>query len=97
VFGSGVFDLTGINDAPTVPTADGYQPLRTRLGVAYDDDCLELGITWRRDFVATGDARKGNTYQFYFALKNLGFRGKLLVGDWQAAANRLSARLLSLG
>ena len=74
VFGSGVFDLTGINDAPTVPTADGYQPLRTRLGVAYDDDCLELGITWRRDFVATGDARKGNTYQFYFALKNLGFR-----------------------
>ena len=74
VFGSGVFDLTGIKDAPTVPTADGYQPLRTRLGVAYDDDCLELGITWRRDFVATGDARKGNTYQFYFALKNLGFR-----------------------
>jgi LPS-assembly protein len=74
VFGSGVFDLTGVNDAPTVPTADGFQSLRTRLGLAYDDDCLELGFTWRRDFVATGDARKGNTYQFYFALKNLGFR-----------------------
>jgi LPS-assembly protein len=74
VFGSGVFDLTDQEDAPTLPTADGYQPLRTRLGIAYDDDCLELGLTWRRDFVGTGDARKGNSYQFYFSLKNLGFR-----------------------
>ncbi len=74
VFGSGVFDLTGQSEAPTLPTADGYQPLRTRLGLAYDDNCLELGLTWRRDFVATGDARKGNTVQFYFSLKNLGFR-----------------------
>jgi LPS-assembly protein len=74
VFGSGVFDLTGQSEAPTLPNADGYQPLRTRLGLAYDDNCLELGLTWRRDFVATGDARKGNTIQFYFSLKNLGFR-----------------------
>jgi LPS-assembly protein len=74
VFGSGVFDLTGQSEAPTLPNADGFQPLRTRLGLAYDDNCLELGLTWRRDFVATGDARKGNTVQFYFALKNLGFR-----------------------
>lgn len=74
VFGSGVFDLTGQSEDPTSLTADGYQPLRTRLGAAYEDDCLEIGLTWRRDYVATGDARKGNTYQFYFALKNLGFR-----------------------
>lgn len=73
VFGSGVFNLTNRAEDPTF-TSDGFEPLRTRLGVAYQDDCLEFGLTWRRDFVRTGDARKGNTYQVYFALKNLGFR-----------------------
>jgi LPS-assembly protein len=74
VFGSGVVDLTSQNEDPTLTSADGFQPLRTRLGVAYQDDCLELSFTWRRDFVATGDAQKGNTYQIHFALRNLGFR-----------------------
>jgi len=74
VFGSSVIDLTGANEEPSLTTADGYQPLRTRLGVAYQDDCLELSFTWRRDFVATGDARKGNTFQVHFALRNLGIR-----------------------
>ena len=74
LFGSGVIDLTGANEEPSLVTADGYQPLRTRLGVAYQDDCLELSFTWRRVFVATGDARKGNTFQVHFALRNLGFR-----------------------
>ena len=74
LFGSSVIDLTGANEEPSLVTADGYQPLRTRLGVAYQDDCLELSFTWRRDFVATGDARQGNTFQVHFALRNLGFR-----------------------
>ena len=73
VFGSGVFNLTNRDEDPTL-TADGFQALRTRLGVAYQDDCLELGLTWRRDYVATGDAQKGNTFQIYVALRNLGFR-----------------------
>ena len=73
VFGSGVFNLTNRSEDPTF-TSDGFDPLRTRLGIAYQDDCLEMGVTWRRDFVRTGDARKGNTYQIYFALRNLGFR-----------------------
>jgi LPS-assembly protein len=73
VFGSGVFDLTGINEDPLLVGVDGFQPLRTRLGVAYQDDCLELDFTWRRDFVATGDARKGNTFQIHIAVRNLGF------------------------
>ncbi len=73
VFGSGVVNLTDRNEDPSA-SSDGFQPLRTRLGVAYQDDCLELGFTWRRDFVATGDARGGNTFQLHFALKNLGFR-----------------------
>ena len=73
LFGSGVFNLTSKNEDP-LTTTDGFQPLRTRIGVAYQDECLELAFTWRRDFVATGDARKGNTFQISFALRNLGFR-----------------------
>ena len=73
IFGSGVFDLTGISDDPLLVGVDGFQPLRTRLGIAYQDDCIELDFTWRRDFVATGDARKGNTFQIHIAVRNLGF------------------------
>ena len=73
LFGSGVINLTDRAEDPTLGS-DGFQPLRTRLGLAYQDDCLELAFTWRRDYVATGDARKGNTFQIHFALKNLGIR-----------------------
>ncbi|MGI9376381.1 MAG: LPS-assembly protein LptD [Tsuneonella suprasediminis] len=73
VFGSGVFNLTDREEDPTL-TSSGFDPVRTRLGVAYEDECLELGLTWRRDYVDTGDARRGNTFQIYFALRNLGFR-----------------------
>jgi LPS-assembly protein len=73
VFGSAVVNLTNRDEDPTLGS-DGFQPLRTRLGVAYQDDCLELAVTWLRDFVATGDAERGNTIQIHFALKNLGFR-----------------------
>jgi LPS-assembly protein len=72
IFGSGVFNLTDRAEDPLLGS-DGFQPLRTRLGVAYQDDCLELSFTWRRDYVATGDAQKGNTFQFNIALRNLGF------------------------
>ncbi|MFC0588138.1 LPS-assembly protein LptD [Novosphingobium aquiterrae] len=74
IFGSGVVDLTSTNEDPTAVGADGFQPVRTRLGVAYQDDCIDLDFTWRRDYVATGDARKGNTFEVHFALRNLGFR-----------------------
>ncbi|ROT94926.1 LPS-assembly protein LptD [Altererythrobacter sp. FM1] len=73
VFGSGVFNLTDREEDPTL-TSSGFDPVRTRLGVAYEDECLELGLTWRRDYVDTGDARRGNTFQLYFALRGLGFR-----------------------
>jgi LPS-assembly protein len=73
LFGSAVINLTDRNEDPT-NTSNGFQPLRTRVGFAYQDDCLELAFTWRRDYVATGDARKGNTFQLYFAFRNLGYR-----------------------
>jgi LPS-assembly protein len=73
VFGSGVFNLTDEKEDP-VFQPDGFQPIRTRLGVAYADDCIEFGATWRRDFIDAGDARRGNAFQVFFALRNLGFR-----------------------
>lgn len=73
LFGSGVFNLTDANEDP-VFNSDGFEPVRTRLGIAYQDDCLELGLTWRRDYIASGDAQRGDAFQFYFALRNLGFR-----------------------
>lgn len=71
IFGSTVVDLTSRNeDAFTL--SDGYQPIRHRLGILYDDDCIELGVTWRREYDAIGDARRGNTFLLRLALKNLG-------------------------
>ncbi|NCP13061.1 MAG: LPS-assembly protein LptD [Sphingomonadales bacterium] len=73
VFGSGVVNLTDEDEDP-VFLPDGFEPIRTRLGVAYADDCIEFGATWRRDFIDAGDARRGNAFQVFFALRNLGFR-----------------------
>ncbi|WP_033073668.1 LPS-assembly protein LptD [Sphingopyxis sp. MWB1] len=72
LFGSAVADLTGQADDPG-SEADGFEPIRHRLGVAYDDDCLSLAVTWRRDYIDTGDARRGNSFSFRVAFRNLGF------------------------
>ncbi|MDK2761732.1 MAG: LPS assembly protein LptD [Sphingopyxis sp.] len=72
VFGSAIVDLTKRADAP-LNTADGFQPIRHRVGIAYDDECLSIALTWRRDYVGTGDARRGNSFSFRLAFRNLGF------------------------
>lgn len=73
VFGSAVVNLTNRAEDPSF-TSDGFEPLRTRLGIAYADDCLEFGFTWRRDYVAVADADRGNSFRLHFALRNLSFR-----------------------
>ncbi|CAH0497525.1 LPS-assembly protein LptD [Novosphingobium sp. CECT 9465] len=73
VFGSAIVNLTDRDEDPTL-TSDGYQMLRHRLGVAYTDDCLDLSFTWRRDYVTTGDAARGNSFQISLSLKNLGVK-----------------------
>lgn len=73
VFGSGVFNLTDRAEDPTF-SSDGFDPVRTRLGIAYRDECIEFGLTWRRDYVTAGDAQRGDTFQLTFALRNLGLR-----------------------
>ena len=42
IFGSTVVDLTNRREDP-LSIADGFEPVRHRLGIAYDDDCIELG------------------------------------------------------
>ncbi|ANU08389.1 LPS-assembly protein LptD [Paraurantiacibacter namhicola] len=73
VFGSAVINLTDRDEDPSF-TADGFEPLRTRLGIGYADDCLEFGISWRRDYISVADAEEGNSFRVYFSISNLGFR-----------------------
>ncbi len=71
VFGSATVDLTDRAEDP-LSVSDGYDPIRHRLGVTYEDDCLRLGLTWRRDYESTGDARAGNNFLLTASFKNLG-------------------------
>ena len=71
VFGATVLDLTDKNEDP-VSIADGFEPVRHRLSLDYEDECLAIGISWRRDYERFGSLREGNTFQFRLALKGLG-------------------------
>jgi len=71
VFGSATVDLTDRREDPR-SLSDGFDPVRHRLGVAYEDDCLRLGLTWKRDYEDTGDAQRGNSYLLTLSFKNLG-------------------------
>jgi len=72
LFGSAVVNLTDQEEDPSF-TSDGFEPLRTRLGIAYADDSLEFGFTWRRDHIQLADAQSGSSFRVHFALRNLGF------------------------
>ncbi|MEO6199366.1 MAG: LPS assembly protein LptD [Sphingomicrobium sp.] len=70
VFGSTVIDLTDAREDP-LSLADGYEPVRDRVGILYSDECLELGLTWRRDHERIGNFRKGSTFSLHLALKGV--------------------------
>jgi LPS-assembly protein len=71
IFGATVLDLTDKGEDP-LSIADGFTPVRHRLGFLYEDDCLELGLTWRRDYERVGTFRKGSTFALHLSLKGLG-------------------------
>ncbi|MEQ1509340.1 MAG: LPS assembly protein LptD [Sphingopyxis sp.] len=71
IFGSAIVDLTDRAEDPT-SIADGFTAIRHRLGFAYEDECLTIGLTWRHDYQDTGDARSGNTFLLRLAFRNLG-------------------------
>ncbi|HXG99442.1 MAG TPA: LPS assembly protein LptD [Sphingomicrobium sp.] len=71
LFAATVFDLTSSREDPR-SGADGFRPVRLRMGLNYEDDCLELGVSWRRDYEQIGEFRKGSTLSFSINLKGLG-------------------------
>jgi LPS-assembly protein len=71
VFGSAIVDLSGRSEDASLNT-DGFSPIRHRLGIAYEDDCITFGLTWRRDYEDSGDARRGNSFLLRVAFRNLG-------------------------
>ncbi|WP_265529665.1 LPS-assembly protein LptD [Sphingomicrobium marinum] len=70
-FGSVVLDLTNSDEDP-LSLADGFEPTRHRVGVSYEDDALEVGLTWRRDYERAGLFDRGSTFQIRVILKGLG-------------------------
>ena len=71
LYGTSTIDLTSKHEDPT-STTDGYQPVRHRVGLAYEDECFQFGVNWQRTYVLVGDARAGNTFSLTLAFKNLG-------------------------
>ena len=74
LYGSTTLDLSNNKSAmvldPSI-TQNG-DTVKSRVGLAYEDDCFEFSVSWRRDYTSIGDARRGNTIQFRLAFKNLG-------------------------
>jgi LPS-assembly protein len=70
IFGATVVDLTDRSDDPT-SLANGWQPVRHRLGIQYEDNCLQIGLTWRRDYERIGTFRKGSTFALHLAFKGV--------------------------
>ena len=80
-FGSGVFDLSQSNLLPNQAQSKPFQPLRTRFGVSYKSDCLEVDFTYRRDYITIGDAVQGNSFMIHLSLKNLACAERRLRPD----------------
>ena len=70
-FASTVLDLTDEAEDP-LSLADGFAPARHRASINFEDECLELGLSWKRDYERIGDFRKGHTFSFHIGLKGLG-------------------------
>ncbi|WP_114228816.1 MULTISPECIES: LPS-assembly protein LptD [Sphingomonas] len=71
VFGATVVDLTTKAEDP-LSVSDGFEPVRNRLSIDYEDACVAIGISWRRDYDRVNFLREGNTFQLRLVLKGLG-------------------------
>jgi LPS-assembly protein len=71
VFAATVLDLTDAKEDP-LSVADGFDPVRHRVSVDYEDECLAIGLSWRRDYERFGSLKEGSTFQVRLSLKGLG-------------------------
>src|SRR3546814_12696671 len=76
VFGSAIVDLTSVRDDP-LSSGDGWEPLRHRLGITYEADCLSIALTCRRNYIDTGDERRGNSFSFRVEIRRASCRDRL--------------------
>lgn len=70
IFGATVLDLTGQDEDP-LSLSDGYEPVRHRVSIDYEDECIALGVAWRRDYERVGGFDEGSTFSFHISLKGL--------------------------
>ncbi len=71
VFGATVLNLTDASEDP-LSLADGFEPVRHRFGISYEDECLEVGLSYRRDYERIGELDASSKVQLQFSLKGLG-------------------------
>ena len=71
IFGAAVIDLTDKKEDP-LSVADGWEPVRERLGIQYEDECIQIGLTWKRDYERIGTFRAGNSIGLHLAFKGIG-------------------------
>ena len=71
IFGSTVLDLTGQDEDP-LSVSDGFESVRHRLSIDYEDECIALGVSWRRDYERIGGFDEGSTFSFRLSLKGIG-------------------------
>ena len=71
VFGATVIDLSDQKEDP-LSVSDGFEPVRHRLSIDYEDECIALGVSWRRDYERVGGFDEGSTFSFRVSLKGLG-------------------------
>ena len=71
IFGATVLDLTDKAEDP-ISNADGFDPVRQRVSLDYEDECIALGVAWRRDYERVGGFREGSSFSFHVSFKGLG-------------------------
>ena len=70
VFGAAVVDLTDKNEIHCqLLTGSSRCAIDS---IEYEDDCLQIGLTWKRDFERVGTFRTGNSFGIHLALKGIG-------------------------
>jgi LPS-assembly protein len=70
IFGATVIDLTDKSEDP-LSLADGWQPVRNRIGIEYEDECIRLGVTYRHDYEQINTFHKGSTIAIHLAFKGV--------------------------
>ena len=65
-----MLDLTNSDEDP-LSLADGINSVRHRLSLDYEDDCIAIGVSWRRDYERLGTRIEGSTFSFRLSLKGL--------------------------